>query len=102
METRLSRRALFGRGPDPAIPRPADLPVGPPLAIIAAHCLAETGAYCRTCGDACPEGAIRFLLQPRGRARADVDGDRCNGCGDCLGPCPVGAIQLAPRDGDSA
>jgi ferredoxin-type protein NapF len=98
MEPRLSRRALFGRAPAPVNAPPA----GPLLAIIAAHCLAETGAYCRTCGDACPEAAIRFLLQPRGRARADVDGDRCTGCGDCLSPCPVGAIQLAPRDGDSA
>lgn len=98
MEARLSRRALFRRLPAPA----SAPPVGPPLAVIAAHCLAETGAYCRTCGDACPEGAIRFLLQPRGRARADVDGDRCTGCCDCLAPCPVGAIQLTPRDGDSA
>lgn len=98
MEPRLSRRALFGRGPDPTSAPPA----GPPLAVIAAHCLAETGAYCRTCGDACPEAAIRFLLQTRGRARADVDGDRCTGCGECLAPCPAGAIRLAPRDGDSA
>lgn len=98
METRLSRRALFGRGPDPATLPPSGLP----LATIAAHCLAETGAYCRTCGDACPEAAIRFLLQPRGRARADVDDARCTGCGDCLPPCPVDAIQLTPRDGDSA
>ena len=76
METTLSRRALFTR--------PAPAPARPPLAVIAATCLAENGAYCRTCADACPEGAIRFHLLPRGRARADVDADRCTGCGDCL------------------
>lgn len=85
METRLSRRTLFAR-PDP---------VRSPLAMISANCLAETGAYCRTCADACPEGAIRFHLLPGGCARADVDADRCNGCGDCLQPCPVNAIRLS-------
>lgn len=87
METRLSRRALFTR--------PVPAPARPPLAVIAATCLAENGAYCRTCADACPEGAIRFLLLPRGRARADVDADRCNGCGDCMPPCPAGAITMS-------
>ncbi|OYQ34600.1 hypothetical protein CHU95_11395 [Niveispirillum lacus] len=93
MEPMLSRRALFGR-PQPSGTTPAD----PPLAMTIAHCLAETGAYCRTCGDACPEGAIRFLLRSGGRARADVDGERCTGCGHCLPPCPVNAIRLIPRD----
>lgn len=89
MDARLSRRALFAR------PTAAEPPPGPALAIIAATCLAENGAYCRTCGEACPEGAIRFHLLPRGRARADVDVDRCTGCGDCLSPCPAGAISLS-------
>ena len=85
METRLSRRALFARRTQ----------VESALAIISASCLAEKGAYCRTCADACGEGAIRFHLLPRGRARADVDADRCNGCGDCLLPCPAGAITIS-------
>lgn len=88
MKTDLSRRALFGRRPDTEV-QPAA-----PLAVIAATCLAENGAYCRTCADSCPEGAIRFHLLPRGRARGDVDADRCTGCGDCLPPCPAGAISL--------
>jgi ferredoxin-type protein NapF len=85
METRLSRRTLFAR----------QTPAQSALAIISANCLAENGAYCRTCADACPEGAIRFHLLPRGRARADVDADRCTGCGDCLLPCPANAIRLS-------
>ncbi|MBJ7414611.1 MAG: 4Fe-4S binding protein [Niveispirillum sp.] len=87
MEACLSRRTLFAR--------PAPTPGTPPMAVITAACLAENGAYCRTCADACPEGAIRFHLLPRGRARADVDTDRCNGCGDCLPPCPADAIRLS-------
>lgn len=88
MEQHLTRRGLFARVP------PAEPPPGPPLAVIAATCLAENGAYCRTCAEACPQGAIRFHLLPRGRARADVDALRCTGCGDCVAPCPAGAVQL--------
>lgn len=95
MTATLSRRAFFGR---PAAPGETPQPVeaAPMLAMIAATCLAENGAYCRTCGDACPEDAIRFRLMPRGRSRVDVDADRCTGCGDCLPPCPAGAISLSP------
>lgn len=105
----LSRRALFRRParllntiperPEQALqPPPPEATALPPrqVAIIGDTCLAENGAYCRTCGEACPEAAIRFHLLPQGRARADVDADRCTGCGDCLFPCPVTAIRLDP------
>ena len=104
----LSRRALFrhparlltpARSPqNPPAAAPAAAPTPPPrlTAVIQNTCLAENGAYCRTCGEACPDGAIRFHLLPQGRARADVNPDRCTGCGDCLFPCPVSAIRLDP------
>ncbi|MFV3127173.1 4Fe-4S dicluster domain-containing protein [Niveispirillum sp. KHB5.9] len=94
MTTTLSRRAFFGRATAPS--EPAERSAAPMLAAIADTCLAENGAYCRTCGDACAQDAIRFRLMPRGRSRVDVDADRCTGCGDCLAPCPAGAISLAP------
>lgn len=103
----LSRRGLFRRParllqaipgrPEQAAPPPAAMTLPPrQVATIGDTCLAENGAYCRTCGEACPEAAIRFHLLPQGRARADVDADRCTGCGDCLFPCPVTAIRLDP------
>ncbi|MFV3077913.1 4Fe-4S dicluster domain-containing protein [Niveispirillum fermenti] len=88
MEQSLSRRTLFTRVASTA-PQSATR-----LAVIASTCLAENGAYCRTCAETCPEGAIRFHLLPRGRARADVETDRCTGCGDCLASCPVDAVKL--------
>lgn len=106
----LSRRALFRRPArlltparcpqdlPPPVASAVSVPTRPPrlTAVIQNTCLAENGAYCRTCGEACPDGAIRFHLLPQGRGRADVDPDRCTGCGDCLFPCPVSAIRLDP------
>ncbi|WP_192845271.1 4Fe-4S binding protein, partial [Pseudomonas aeruginosa] len=31
---------------------------------------------------------------PGGVALAELDSQRCNGCGACLAPCPSQAIQL--------
>ena len=99
----MSRRALFMRpaavaaGTDDAVSAVADTidaPAELQIAQIAASCLNENGAYCRSCGEMCPEGAIRFHLMPRGRARVDVDAERCTGCGDCVSPCPVGAVTI--------
>ncbi|WP_019645416.1 4Fe-4S dicluster domain-containing protein [Novispirillum itersonii] len=104
----LSRRALFTRpsallktASAPSAPSVQASPASGPVAVINATCLTENGAYCRTCGDACADGAIRFHLLPRGRSRADVDPDRCTGCGDCLPPCPVGAIGLTFPPGEA-
>lgn len=50
---------------------------------------------CQQCGHpacavACPERAIR----QGANGLVAVDGAACNGCGDCIGACPYGAIVL--------
>lgn len=63
---------------------------------IAAHCLAERNVVCRSCGEHCADGAIRFSPRLGAAALPAVLADRCTGCGDCLPVCPVGALQLIP------
>jgi ferredoxin-type protein NapF len=52
------------------------------------------GTVCRTCGEHCEPGAIRFRLLPAGRSIPLIDDARCNACGDCLRVCPVQAVSL--------
>ena len=63
-------------------------------AVIAAGCLALNRVVCRSCGEACDTGAIRFRLAPGGVSTPQVLTDACNGCGDCVTACPVHAIAL--------
>ena len=58
-------------------------------------CLARAGVVCQTCGDACPERAIRFPLRRGGPPLPTTDEDRCTGCGACVPVCPAGALALA-------
>lgn len=87
-----------------AQPRRRDLLIGrwrpptPPLAATDAACLARQGIVCRTCGDLCPTGAIRFRPQPGGVAVPLVDAAACTGCGECAPACPVGALTLVERE----
>lgn len=62
---------------------------------IAASCLAQRGIECRLCGDACDSGALRFRPTRGGIAQPVLDLTRCTRCGDCVAPCPVGAISVA-------
>ena len=63
------------------------------------RCLSAQGVVCRTCGDLCETGAIRFRLQPGGRALPELDRGACTGCGACLAVCPAQAITLtSPRE----
>lgn len=57
-------------------------------------CLAAHGVVCRSCGEACPAEAIRFVPAPGGIARPFLQNERCTGCGDCLPLCPGTAIRL--------
>jgi len=64
-------------------------------------CFARHGVVCRTCGDQCAPGAIRFPLTAGAVARPEVSTANCTGCGACLAPCPANAITLA-ADGTAA
>jgi ferredoxin-type protein NapF len=74
-----------------------------PIAVINEDCLAEAGIVCRSCGDACPDAAIRFRPRIGLPAEAVVSEAACTGCGDCVGACPGDAITLrAARRGDAS
>jgi len=64
-------------------------------------CLAWNGVLCMSCIGRCGQRALAM----DGRRRLVVDPGRCNGCGACVAPCPVGALAVAaghqarPREG---
>jgi len=58
-------------------------------------CLTFSQVVCRTCGELCPEGVIRFPPVLGGVARPEVNVAGCSGCGACCAPCPNGSIELA-------
>jgi len=67
------------------------------VAAIDEKCLALNGVACRTCGEACDAGAIRFRPVPGGVAQPEFDPERCDGCGACFAPCPGAAIEMVHR-----
>ncbi len=70
-----------------------------PLAIaINDACLTQQQVVCRTCGEHCDAGALRFTPQLGRVAAPQVDLDQCTGCGDCLANCPTQAIRIVRRD----
>lgn len=65
---------------------------------LARGCLAMEGVTCRSCGDACPEGAISFKPQIGGTATITIHHESCTGCGACISVCPRDVLSLAPRE----
>lgn len=63
---------------------------------IANDCLIYSGVECRSCGDACPEAAIRFRPRIGGPFLPEIRTNACTGCGACLAPCPVDAVTIVP------
>ncbi|WP_314284230.1 ferredoxin-type protein NapF [Haemophilus sputorum] len=58
------------------------------------QCLLKQRIECRSCGDYCPERAIRFRPTLGGIATLQMDLTACNGCGACLNICPTKAIRI--------
>ena len=61
---------------------------------VAPSCLALNQVVCRTCGESCPEGAIRFKISIGAVAKPEIDLAACTGCGACFGPCPISAVTI--------
>lgn len=61
-------------------------------------CLSAKGIVCRTCEEQCDEDAISFKLAIGGVATALVNTSDCTGCGACIAPCPVDAIEFMEID----
>ncbi|MCP4001887.1 MAG: 4Fe-4S dicluster domain-containing protein [Gammaproteobacteria bacterium] len=87
-------RAQFLRGRWQEAPLPPSSEV---IAKIGRTCLPIRGESCRICGNLCELNAIRFI-QAEGQLPVPVIvADECTGCGDCLGICPVDAIDMKQR-----
>lgn len=61
------------------------------------NCLSKIGVICRSCTEVCDQGVIKFSLQMGGVPNIELETDRCNGCGACVGICPKSAIALIQK-----
>ncbi len=80
--------------PDALVKQGDDLPAWAIKAIIGDGCLPKQGVECRVCGDFCDTRAIRFPLRQGGSPLPVITSAQCTGCGACVAPCPVTAIQM--------
>ncbi len=64
------------------------------IARIGETCVSGKGVECRICGEHCDEEAIRFPPRLGGPPLPVLVAERCTGCGACVAPCPVSAVQL--------
>ena len=64
--------------------------------VIGDACFTVSDTVCQTCGDYCPEAAIRFPVRRGGPAVPSLTLERCSGCDACIAVCPAGAISTQP------
>lgn len=81
------RQLLFGAFRTPAAEAKRTAAISP-------ACLAEHNVVCRSCGEACPESAIRFSPRLGAAALPTLQAESCTACGDCVAVCPRQAISL--------
>lgn len=91
-----------GRCKSGVLNKRVDVAAWPLKAIIAPTCLALKQVVCRSCGESCPIGAIRFRISVGAVARPEVDLAACTGCGACYGPCPVSAVAIGEMLAEAA
>jgi ferredoxin-type protein NapF len=89
-----NRRFFLRRAVNPAA-EPARAPAAGPLRVaVSDRCLAQRHVECRICAELCDTRALRFRPASGGISQLVIDLAACTGCGDCVAPCPVGAISL--------
>ncbi|WP_087005829.1 ferredoxin-type protein NapF [Rhizobium sullae] len=74
----------------------------PHVAVVTDGCLARKDIACQSCGESCPEQAIRFRPRIGAPFLPELNEGMCSGCGACLQVCPVGAIALRAREVEAA
>ncbi|RME34750.1 MAG: ferredoxin-type protein NapF [Gammaproteobacteria bacterium] len=60
-------------------------------------CLALHGVDCQICQEQCETRAITFTPVAGSVPRPRLDPGRCTGCGACVAPCPVTAIEVRAK-----
>lgn len=61
-------------------------------ALINDTCLANQNIYCRSCAESCESQALTFQIGINAVPKIDLQ--LCTGCGACVAPCPVTAIDV--------
>ena len=77
-----------------ALSRPKAQPPWSLKATIGEACLARRRVECRVCGELCDARALSFRPTLGSVAQPVFDVAACTGCGDCVAPCPVNAIEV--------
>ncbi len=74
---------------DKHLTRPWRMKVG-----VSDACLAKKQVICVICREQCEARAIRFIAISARISLPEIVVDACTGCGACVAPCPVQAIEV--------